>query len=279
MALPVIMAITTLPSRIGAMRPCLDSLLAGEVVADKILIPLPRFSKRENCAYEIPGFLRDDYAGRVEIVETDEDCGPGTKVLGALSRLADPCYFIAADDDVRYKPQFLSGLLAAQRADHGASFSNHTYRTGGLTVGQGCDGFSFYSPNLRGIDAFYRDHVAGTGLFYHDDLWLSFFLFLHGIAIKAPPRAKGEGAVYEVVHHTNALHALSGDLARRQLNRRGLKALIEATKPDLSKQGRLKAIAAFDALVTSPVRRLRRKADQIRQAGRRSALPASESTE
>ena len=278
MSLPVIMAITTLPSRIDKIRPCLDSLLAGEVVADKILIPLPRFSKREDCAYEIPGFLRDDYAGRVEIVEA-QDCGPGTKVLGALSRLPDPCYFIAADDDVRYRPQFLSGLLAAQRADHAASFSNHTYRTGGLTVGQGCDGFSFYSPNLRGIDAFYRDHVAGTGLFYHDDLWVSFFLFFKGIAIREPPRARSAGAVYEVVHHTNALHALSGDLARRQLNRRGLKALIEATKPGLGKQGRLKAIAAFDALVTSPIRRLRRKADQIRQAGRRSALPASESTE
>jgi len=279
MPLPVIVSITTLPSRIGAMRPCLDSLLAGEVVADKILIPLPRFSKRESSAYEIPNFLRDDYAGRVEIVEA-EDCGPGTKVLGALSRLAEPCYFIAADDDVRYKPRFLSGLLAAQRADHAASFSNHTYRTGGLTVGQGCDGFSFYSPNLRGIDAFYRDHVAGTGLFYHDDLWLSFFLFLHGIAIKEPPRARSEGAVYEVVHHTNALHALSGDLARRQLNRRGLKALIGATKPGLGQRGRLEALAAFDALVTSPARRLRRKVDQIRQAGRRrSALPASESTE
>jgi hypothetical protein len=263
MAVPVIISITSLPSRIGKLRPCLDSLLAGDARPDKILLPLPKFSRRENCAYEIPGFLKD-YGAAVETVETEQDWGPGTKVLGALGRIPDPCYLIVADDDVRYRPRFLASLLEAQRADHAASFSHHTYRTGGLTVGQGCDGFSFFSPNLRGLDAFYREHVSGTDLFYHDDLWLSFFLFSRGIAIKKPIAEKGAGPMYEAVHHTNSLNQLTGDLARKQLNRRGLQRLLATTKTILRKKCGLKAVAAFDGVITSPVRRLKRKAGQLK---------------
>ncbi|MDR3457308.1 MAG: hypothetical protein P4N60_07675 [Verrucomicrobiae bacterium] len=265
MSIPVVVSITTLPSRIGKMRPCLDSLLAGDVVPDKILLPLPNFSQRENCAYEIPAFLKTQYGTAVEIVAAEQDFGPGTKVLGVLNRIPDPCYLIAADDDVSYQPHFLSGLLAGQRGAHAASFSYHTYRTGGLTIGQACDGFSFYSPNLRGLDAFYQDHVSGTDLFYHDDLWFSFFLFLRGIAIKRPVMEKGAGPVYSVVHNTNQLHTLSGELARKQLNRRGIQRLLQTTKTGPRKKYRLQAVAVFDGLITSPVRRLKRKADQLKR--------------
>jgi hypothetical protein len=269
MSIPVIVSITTLPSRIGKLRPCLDSLLAGDVRPDKILLPLPNISKRENCAYDIPAFLKSNYGTAVEVVDAEQDYGPGTKVLGALSRLPEPCYFIAADDDVSYKARFLAGLLAAQRDDHASSFSYHTYRAGGLTIGQGCDGFSFYSPNLRGVDVFYREHVSGTDLFYHDDLWISFFLFSQGIAIKRPPLEKGVGPMYEIVHHTNPLHALTGELARKQLNRRGLQRLLATTKTIPRKKYGLKAVAVFDGLVTSPVRRLKRKADQLKRGEQR----------
>ena len=46
----------------------------------------------------------------------------------------------------------------------------------GLTIGQGCDGFSFWSPNVKQIREFFEKHVMGTNLFFHDDLWVSFFL-------------------------------------------------------------------------------------------------------
>ena len=232
MSIPVVVSISTLPSRIGKLRPCLDSLLlGGDVKPDKILLPLPKFSKRENCTYEIPAFLKNYHSSAIEVVEADQDYGPGTKVLGVLRRLPEPCYLIAADDDVSYKPHFLSGLLTAQRGNHGCSFSYHTYRAGGLTIGQGCDGFSFFSPNLRGLEDFYRDHISGTDLFYHDDLWLSFFLFAGGIAIKQPAAGETPGPAYHIVHHTNPLHALPGNLSRKQLNRGGIRRLLGATKP------------------------------------------------
>src|SRR5258706_14486212 len=108
MPIPAVISITTLPSRIGKIRPSLDSLLAGKVVPEKIFLLLPKFSRRENCAYKIPAFLKDkDYCRNIiEVIEVSSDSGPGTKVLGALNRLPDPCYLIAADDDVRYKPGF-----------------------------------------------------------------------------------------------------------------------------------------------------------------------------
>ncbi|HEV2695716.1 MAG TPA: hypothetical protein VG347_22705 [Verrucomicrobiae bacterium] len=269
MFIPVIISITTLPSRIGRLRPCLDSLLAGDVVPDKILLPLPALSQREQCAYEIPAFLKDNYGARVEVVAAEQDYGPGTKVLGALSRIQDPCYLIAADDDVRYRPHFLSSLLAAQRADRAASFSHHTYRTGGLTIGQGCDGFSFYSPNLRGLGDFYQKHVRGTDLFYHDDLWLSFFLFARGIAVRRMTGVKSDGLIYESVHDVNSLHALSGKLTRKQLNRHGLRRLLRASGLGAGKKFRLKAVAIYDSLITSPVRRLKRKAGRFQRGSPR----------
>jgi hypothetical protein len=266
----VVISITTLPSRIGKLRPCLDSLLAGEVVPDKILLSLPKLSRRENCPYEIPPFLKppDAFRGVVEVNQVEYDCGPGTKVLGALNRVPDPCYLIAADDDVSYKPRFLAGLLAAQRVDHAASFSYHTYRTGGLTVGQGCDGFSFYSPNLRGLDTFYQEHVSGTDLFYHDDLWLSFFLFARGIAVRGVPVENQDGLIFDIVHHTNSLNALTGELARKKLNRRGINQLLRTVKPGRRQKYRLHATAVFDHLITSPIRRLKRKAGQLKRGGR-----------
>jgi len=272
MSILAVIGITTLPSRIAKLRPCLDSLLAGDVVPDKIFLSVPKISQRENCPYEIPAFLKDPaYCGTtIEVIHVEADFGPGTKVLGALPRLPDPCYFFAADDDVRYQPHFLSSLLAAQRADHTASFSHHTYRTSGLTVGQGCDGFSFYSPNLRGLDAFYHEHIAGTDLFYHDDLWLSFFLFAHGIPIRQLKSTKNDRLIYEIIHQTNSLNQLTGGLARKQLNRRGVALLLAAIPLASTKKNQLKATAIFDHLITSPARRLKRKTRIVKDRIRKS---------
>jgi len=272
---PIVVSITTLPSRIGQIRPCLESLLAGDVTPDKIYLPLPGFSRREQCAYVIPGFLKDsDFCGSIiEVVPAEHDWGPGTKVMGALRKLSQDGYLVIADDDVRYRPGFLAGLLQAQRGDHRSSFSYHTYRTGGLVVGQGCDGFSFYAPNLAGIEDFYYKHIDGTDLFYHDDLWISFYLASIGIAVRRLPLfVKGE-LIFEHVHDTNPLRLLTGDLDRRNLNRRGVRRLLSETDLSWSARLRYKAVAIYDHLFTSPFRRMKRKALQARHAVGRAKPP------
>ena len=185
-SLPVVVSIATLPSRIGSMRPALESLLGGDLVPDRILVVITDYSPREKCGFVIPDFLEDPAftQGIVEVVVSSRDWGPGTKSLGALEHIKEDCILVTADDDVAYQSYFLSTLAKAQNERRDCSFSYYTYRAGGLTVGQGCDGFSFYSPNLAGVREFVEANVVGTTLHYHDDLWISFFLFSRGVKVR-----------------------------------------------------------------------------------------------
>lgn len=258
---PLIVSITSLPSRVGRIRPCLESLLAGTLLPDRIMVILPEFAVREQAAYELPEFLDDPSfrRGIIESVRTDRDWGPGTKLLGALSVLREPCVLVIADDDVAYKPAFLAELYAAQTQDHGASFSFHTYRSNGVTIGQGCDGFSFWLPNLSGIAAFAERHVAGTDLFFHDDLWISFFLKLHGIPVKSLEHRIAGGLIYERLHDINALNRLDGLLRRRPLDREGTRRLLKEVPMPAGRRLRFQAERVLDRYVGRHVRSLRRK--------------------
>lgn len=217
------MGITTLPSRIHFMRPCLESLLNGSLVPDKIFVSLPDVSIRENTAYAIPEFFQDAaFSKIVEIVRTEQDYGSGTKLLGMLGKIGKPSYIVLADDDVTYKRFFLRRLIEHQRLDHDASFSFFTYSMAGLPVGQGVDGFSFWSPNLAGIFDFYQSHVAGTDLMFHDDLWISFHLMSRSIRIKSLRTLldeAGAGEVRQIMPHSvGGLSMETGRLSRERLN-------------------------------------------------------------
>ena len=227
--LPVIVSIATLPSRIGDLRPTLESLLDGDLVPDRILVIVTERSERENCGYVIPDFLADECftRGIIEVVVASRDWGPGTKLLGALEHITDKCYLILADDDVVYRRQFLSILVTSQSANLGCSFSYFTYRTDGLTIGQGCDGFSFYSPNLEGVREFATKHVVSTSLMYHDDLWISFFLFKTGIkVVLAKPPVTGELVYSQHLPNDGLSSIASGELVRDKIVHDGLPRLI-----------------------------------------------------
>lgn len=196
---PLIVGITTLPSRIRAIRPTLESLLSGDLKPDSIRIVCPAVSLREKTGYAIPDFLADPrfHGGVVELVRVERDFGPGSKLLGVLPSLEGPSYLVIADDDVRYRPDFLAGLYEAQAADHGSSFSYFTYTAERFTLGQGCDGFSFWAPNLQGITDFFLKYVDGTDVMFHDDLWISLFLASRGIAVRSLAHKLGSGLIYE----------------------------------------------------------------------------------
>ncbi len=221
--IPVIMGITTLPSRIAHMRPCLESLLDGLQVPDKIYISAPQVSLREKTGYDIPAFfLESRFAEKIEILHPEQDFGPGTKLLGMLGKITEPSYVVIADDDVLYRRFFLRRLIEYQRTDHHASFSWHVYSLAGLRVGQGVDGFSFWSPNLEGVWDFYETYVAGTDLMFHDDLWISFFLMSRAIPVQTLRFLLEEAGLINVrsgeVHDINALLNETGNLSRQKLH-------------------------------------------------------------
>ena len=226
---------------------------------DKIVISLPYYSARERSEYRIPEFLKDpDFcAGIIEVVRTDDDSGPGTKLLGALPSLGEKCCMILVDDDVIYHRGFLHRIADAQLGEHGASFSYFTYKIGGITIGQGCDGFSFWQPNLQGILDFFRSHVYGTNLVLHDDLWISVFLATRYVRVKSLNHLikPGETIYRQSFEDSGSLRYLIGDYSRDLLQRKHLRRLLKEAQMPLSQRIKLKAGLQADYFIVGPSRR------------------------
>lgn len=227
---PLVVGMTTLPNRIGLIRPTLESLLGGETVPDSIRLALPGVPMRGDGVYVVPDFLNDpDFTrGIVEIVRIPRDFGPGSKLLGVLPTLAEPSVLVIADDDVRYRPDFLTGLSDHQLRDRSASFSYHVFEKLGITCGQGVDGFSFWSPNLAGIPEFFANHVDRTDLMFHDDFWISFFLAIQGVPIRSLDHLLRGSLIYESVHKVEALCELDGLLERSRIEKAGFARLMRS---------------------------------------------------
>lgn len=267
----VILSVTSLPSRIGRIKPTLESLLLGTKRPDKILVSLPYYSARERSGYLIPEFLKDrDFcADVVEVVRVNDDFGPGTKLLGSLPSIHEKSCVILVDDDVIYRPAFVERIADAQLREREASFSYFTYKVGGIAVGQGCDGFSFWEPNLRGIFAFFQRYVSGTNLVLHDDFWISIFLATRRIRLKSLNHLIGS---YDTIYQQSfeddgALRYLSGDLSREMIQRNHLARLLKRVEMPTSLRMKLQAGFHADHLVANPFRRLHRKA--LRLFGKR----------
>jgi hypothetical protein len=213
---PIYVSFTTLPSRIGRIRDTIESLLSQTVVPDKIFVSIPHRSLREDCGYILPEWLTSNVLPRVEVVRCSRDYGPGTKLMGCLSRIDRPACLIIVDDDLKYSPFVIERLYHAQMRQRQSSFSFYVYRFGPLMIGQGADGFSFHTPNLAGIEAFADAALQNRALFVTDDLWISAFLNNKGIRIKSlrPLMAAGEVVYKHAYVPPTQLQHLEGELQR-----------------------------------------------------------------
>ena len=228
-SLPVHVSIATIPSRIGDLQATLHSLLCGTKVPDKIYVVHPEYCVWEKSSYQIPSFLNDAewHRGIIEHIVCEMDWGPSTKIMGVLQDLPKEAYLVIADDDVVYDEHFLEGLISAQSQSWDSSFSYHTYQADGLTIATGCDGLTFYAPNLDGVEEFVRTHVVGTPLLYHDDLWIAFFLFRQDVRIRQVRKPAGSNElIYTQVLPNDVLSGASeGQFARANIYREGIKRL------------------------------------------------------
>ena len=172
----IYISMTTIPQRIKNLNKSVESLLKQTKKPDKIFINIPYKYNRFN---EI---IKDDQIPKFDnnIVEITrcEDCGPGTKLLGSLSKIKKDSLIILADDDNIYEDYMIKKFLSFYSMEPNHSYSFYVHPLRGFGVGQGADGFAINTNNLNGIKKFYDMVVKDyKELFLYDDLWISYFLY------------------------------------------------------------------------------------------------------
>ena len=172
----IYVSISTIPARIKNLNQSVQSLLNQTQKPDKIFINIPfkykRFSETINDD-QIPKFDTN----LVEITRCD-DSGPGTKLLGSLSKLEKNSLLILADDDQEYENYMIEKFFYFYSQEPNNAYSFYVHPLGQFGIGQGADGFAINTNHLDGIQNFYDKIVKNyKELFLYDDLWISFFLY------------------------------------------------------------------------------------------------------
>ena len=172
----IYVSISTIPARIKNLNQSVQSLLNQTQKPDKIFINIPfkykRFSETINDD-QIPKFD----SNLVEITRCD-DSGPGTKLLGSLSKLEKNSLLILADDDQNYENYMIEKFFYFYSREPNNAYSFYVHPLGQFGIGQGADGFAINTNHLDGIQNFYDKIVKNyKELFLYDDLWISFFLY------------------------------------------------------------------------------------------------------
>ena len=172
----IYVSISTIPQRIKNLNKTINSLLNQSQKPDKIFINIPfkyeRFTEtiKDN---QIPHFDKSI----VEVTRC-EDCGPGTKLLGSLSKLEKDSLIILADDDHVYEDYMIEKFFYFYSKAPNNAYSFFVYPIENFPVGQGADGFAINTNHLKGIKTFYEKVVKDyKELFLNDDVWISYFLY------------------------------------------------------------------------------------------------------
>jgi hypothetical protein len=121
---PVVVSLTTIPSRLPYIETTLKSLLLQSRAPASIRLHCPRTSRRQGTAYLVPDGLRRLQG--VQVVECERDWGPATKFIPALLALAasEPAArLLVVDDDRLYPVRLIEELSAAADRDPEAAYS------------------------------------------------------------------------------------------------------------------------------------------------------------
>jgi len=105
---PIIISLTTSPTRISEIKPCLQSLIKQTVPNQVVLIIPERFRNTEE--YNIPEWLKD-YP--VTIYRPKNDYGPVSKITGAIEYLKlikKESYILYLDDDINYPERMIESI-------------------------------------------------------------------------------------------------------------------------------------------------------------------------
>jgi|TARA_R110000744_G_scaffold374382_1_gene487139 hypothetical protein len=99
-----VISFTTSPTRIHKVKSMLESLLNQTSKPELIILNIPKVFKRTGEGYDVPDFIKDNVIVNI----TDQDYGPGTKVIPTIKYLKDNNFnstetrIVYLDDDVIY---------------------------------------------------------------------------------------------------------------------------------------------------------------------------------
>ena len=213
----IFVSLTTIPSRMQGLPRCIASLEAQTTPPERIFLCIPQAYRR----FETPGplpFDAADLGSLVEIVRCADD-GPGTKILGSIDRLPSGpnVLLVLVDDDAEYEPHMLAAFAEMFRKHPGAAGSFHVYRYRGINVGQGNDGFAIPVSKLAGLQGFHAKIRNNPYVFYVDDLWISFYLWMNSVPIlNLSAMSVPAGYIRKVYNDVDALARQAGTFTRRR---------------------------------------------------------------
>jgi len=172
----IYISISAIPQRIKNLSQSVESLLNQSRKPDKIFINIPYKYKRFDEVIEDSQIPKFD--SKIVEVTRCEDCGPGTKLLGSLDKLADDSLIILADDDHIYEDYMVEKFFYFYSKAPNNAYSFYVHPLGNFGIGQGADGFAINTNHLKGIKKFYDKVVKNYNeLFLYDDLWIYYFLY------------------------------------------------------------------------------------------------------
>jgi hypothetical protein len=219
----IFVSLTTIPSRMQGLRRCIASLEAQTTPPERIFLCIPQTYRRFKTPDPLP--LEAAALGSlVEIVRCADD-GPGTKILGAIDRLPQEpdVLLVLVDDDAEYEPHMLGAFAEMFRKHPGHAGSFHVYRYRGINVGQGNDGFAIPVEKLAGLKGFHANIRDNPYIFYVDDLWISFYLWMNSVPIHNLTAMSGlSGYIRKIYSDVDALARQTGTFTRRRTMSRSI---------------------------------------------------------
>ena len=115
-----VISLTSIPSRLPLIGRTLKSLMRQSIAPRRIVLNLPRISRREGVAYTLPAFLEGLNSVSVRWCN---DLGPATKLIPSLLGEAPQTQIIVVDDDRIYPANLVANLVEVSDRDPGSAFA------------------------------------------------------------------------------------------------------------------------------------------------------------
>lgn len=219
----IFVSLTTIPSRMSGLARCISSLNAQTFKPERIYLCVPETYRRFETPKHLP-FAAAEFGENVEVIRCNDD-GPGTKVIGSLERLPSDsnALLVLVDDDAHYEPHMLAVFAEIFGSKPEAASSFYVYKYRGIDIGQGKDGFAIPVGALSGLRDFHASIRQYRYLFYVDDLWISFYLWMNNIPVLSLAQKSGStGYIRQVYNDVDALANQTGHYTRRRTMSRSL---------------------------------------------------------